>query len=166
MMMKLLVAIVSAVLLLPCILLPRTNYMTVVAFSPSQLAIYNDSASAIISFRRRKCNRLVGVPLAATARKKNDDDDDKASTTTTADSGRKKKDRRPWDMLRFVSQSSKFIRPPSLPQFIIGGAGKNMRRIGSGMYGLFCVGMTSKTSTSSSNSHEHIFVLFSFNAYY
>jgi hypothetical protein len=165
MMMKLLVAIVSAVLLLPCILLPRTNYMTV-AFSPSQLAIYNDSASAIISFRRRKCNRLVGVPLAATARKKNDDDDDKASTTTTADSGRKKKDRRPWDMLRFVSQSSKFIKPLSLPQFIIGSAGKNMRRIGSGMYGLFCVGMTSKTSTSSSNSHVHIFVLFSFNAYY
>lgn len=128
--------IVSAlILLVPC-LLQQPNTLTE-AFSPYQCFIIHNHSSALTkeSFHRR----VEGSLAAATK-----DDDD----------GKKQNQRRPWDILRFVSQSSKFIRPPSLPQIIIGavagGAGKNTRKIGPGTY-YFC--------TAHSNALPYLFLV-------
>ena len=49
------------------------------------------------------------------------------------------KERKPWEFLRFVSQSSKFVTPPSLP-FIGGGKKGTSRKISPGMLYLESVG--------------------------
>lgn len=118
-----LITIVSAlILLVPC-LLQHTNSVAE-AFLPSQHFFFHNHSSALTksSFHRRR----VGGSLAASIKDGDDDDDD----------GKKQNQRRPWDILRFISQSSKFIRPPSLPQIIIGAVagGKNTRKIGPGRY--------------------------------
>jgi hypothetical protein len=130
------ITIVSAlILLVPC-LLQQPNTLTE-AFSPYQCFIIHNRSSALTkeSFHRR----VEGSLAAATK-----DDDD----------GKKQNQRRPWDILRFISQSSKFIRPPSLPQIIIGavagGAGKNARKIGPGTY-YFC--------TAHSNALPYLFLV-------
>ncbi len=154
-------SIVSAIILLfiPCLLLQTNSITVVAAFSPSHLLIGSACSTTLAkSLHQREEIRLP--LLSAILQKKkmmmkkkneNGDDDDSSSSTNTdgANVGKRRQNqRRPsssWDILRFVSQSSKFIRPPSLlliPQiFIRGGVGvladKNKRRIGSGMY-LFC----------------------------
>lgn len=128
--------IVSAVLLLiilPC-LLHETKSITSAFTCPTA------STKSLHHHHHESSERYV--ILAATNRKNNNYDDSSSSSSsssTTAgvtDDGvvGQKQNRKPWDIFRFVSQSSKFIRPPSLPRLIVFGGKKNKRLVRSGRY--------------------------------
>ena len=55
----------------------------------------------------------------------------RATTVLRAEEG--SKERKPWDVLRFVSQSSKFVTPPPIP-FIGGPRNGGTRKIGPGAF--------------------------------
>lgn len=56
------------------------------------------------------------------------------------DASSSSKERKPWDVFRFVSQSSKFVTPPSLP-FIGGGKKGAKRKILPGMCDVVSLGI-------------------------
>mmetsp|Transcript_38088 Transcript_38088/g.82088 ORF Transcript_38088/g.82088 Transcript_38088/m.82088 type:complete len:288 (-) Transcript_38088:37-900(-) len=73
-----------------------------------------------ITLHHRTTVTSHGARLLATT---NDNDDSSSSSSS--------KERKPWDIIRFVSQSSKFISPPSLP-FIGGSKESTRRKVGPG----------------------------------
>ena len=129
------IIIVAAWLLPPC--LQQTNSLAE-AFSPSPLVTGCHHHHHHHHHHHQSLHHPHVVRLAAANTNKNGNDKD-TTTTSSSTAATRKKQNQPWDVFRFISQSSKFIRPPSLPQLIIGAtaAGKKKRRIaGSGM--LFC----------------------------
>mmetsp|Transcript_5518 Transcript_5518/g.10640 ORF Transcript_5518/g.10640 Transcript_5518/m.10640 type:complete len:292 (-) Transcript_5518:58-933(-) len=93
-----------------CFCLPTISFSNAFTIPPT--------TTTISTLHHRTTVTSHGARLLATA---NDNDDSSSSS----------KERKPWDIIRFVSQSSKFITPPSLP-FIGGSKESTRRKVGPG----------------------------------